>query len=36
MKFNEGSFYEGYWSLDMKHGKGKYHFSNGDIYEGEF
>lgn len=29
-------YYEGEFQNNMKHGFGKYTFSNGDIYEGNF
>ena len=29
-------FYIGEWKNDMKHGKGKFLYSNGDIYDGEW
>ena len=28
--------YEGEWSMGFAHGKGKYTYSNGDVYEGNY
>lgn len=35
-KFADGSVYEGQWLKDVMHGRGKFIWPNGDIYEGEF
>jgi hypothetical protein len=31
-----GEKYIGHWSGGKKHGKGRYHFKNGDFYDGDF
>ncbi len=30
----DGTYYQGGWAWDLKHGLGKKVYSNGDIYEG--
>lgn len=35
-KFNDNSMYSGEWKDNKKHGKGKFSYSNGDVYEGHF
>jgi len=34
--FEEGSKYEGEWKDNNAHGKGFYHYANGDVYEGGY
>ena len=34
--FEDMSIYEGEWSNDKPHGKGRHYMSNGDLYEGEY
>jgi hypothetical protein len=29
-------FYKGEWVADQKHGKGKFHYSSGNTFEGEY
>ena len=35
MVWKDGSIYEGEWRDDMRHGKGRHIFANGDVYEGD-
>jgi len=36
MIYSDGSLYEGNWEEGLKSGIGRFLFSDGDIYEGEF
>jgi hypothetical protein len=36
MLYEDGSFYEGNWLDNLRHGLGRLILNNGDCYEGEF
>jgi len=35
-KYKNGSYYQGFWSNDMRHGMGSIEYSNKDKYTGNF
>ncbi len=35
-EYKDGSYYEGEISIGKRHGRGKFHYTNGGVYEGEW